>query len=114
MIVLWCWGLERAAVCDCGTPWTFLLPFFFSEGVIKLLKGLNPKKALGPDELHPRVLKELANELGSVFAHSFQQSLDTGEIPKEWLFANICPLFIYALACKLSPRVPNMRVMYVA
>ena len=21
---------ERAAVCDCGTPWTFLLPFFFS------------------------------------------------------------------------------------
>ena len=23
------WGLGRAAVCDCGTPWTFLLPFFF-------------------------------------------------------------------------------------
>ena len=21
-------GLGRAAVCDCGTPWTFLLPFF--------------------------------------------------------------------------------------
>ena len=20
------WGLGRAAVCDCGTPWTFLLP----------------------------------------------------------------------------------------
>ena len=28
------------------------------EGVTKLLKGLNPSKALGPDELHPRVLKE--------------------------------------------------------
>ena len=25
-----CWGLGRAAVCDCGTPWTFLLPFFFT------------------------------------------------------------------------------------
>ena len=23
-------GLGRAAVCDCGTPWTFLLPFFLS------------------------------------------------------------------------------------
>ena len=22
------WGLGRAAVCDCGNPWTFLLPFF--------------------------------------------------------------------------------------
>ena len=22
------WGLGRAAGCDCGTPWTFLLPFF--------------------------------------------------------------------------------------
>ena len=24
------WGLGRAAVCDCGTPWTFLLPFFLN------------------------------------------------------------------------------------
>ena len=31
-----------------------------------LLKGLNPSKALGPDEFHPGVLKELPNELGPV------------------------------------------------
>ena len=77
-----------------------------TEGVIKLLKGLNPSKALGPDELHPRVLKELANELGPVVAHLFQQSLATGEIPKEWLLANICPLFKKgdrALACYYHP-----------
>ena len=25
------WGLGRTAVCDCDTPWTFLLPFFFLD-----------------------------------------------------------------------------------
>ena len=45
------------------------------EGVTKFLKGLNPSKALGPDKLHPIVLEELAMELGPVFAHLFQQSI---------------------------------------
>ena len=63
------------------------------EGVTKLLKGLNPSKSLGPNELHPRVLKELAMELGPVFIHLFQQSIDTGEVPKEWCLAYICPRF---------------------
>ena len=60
-----------------------------NEGETKLLKGLNPSKALGPDELRPRVLRELATQLGPVFAHLFLKSLDAGEIPKEWSFANI-------------------------
>ena len=47
----------------------------------RVIKLHNPPKALGPDELHSRVLKELATELGPVFAHLFQQSIDTGEIP---------------------------------
>ena len=75
-------------------------------GVTKLLKGLNPSKALGPDELHPRVLKELASELGPMFAHLFQQSVNTGEIPKEWSLANICPLHKKgdrSLACNYRP-----------
>ena len=76
------------------------------DGVTKLLKGLNPSKDLYPDDLHPRVLKELASELGPVFAHFFQQSIDSGEIPKEWSLANICPLFKMAdrsFACKYRP-----------
>ena len=76
------------------------------EGVTKLLKGLKPSQALGPDELHPRVLKELASELGPIFAHLFQQSIDSGEIPKEWTLANISPLFKKgdrSLACNYRP-----------
>ena len=73
--------------------------------LVKLIKVLKPSKALGPDELHHRVLK-LATELVSVFAHLFQQSIDTGEIPKEWSLANICPLFKKSdrsLACNYRP-----------
>ena len=76
------------------------------DGVNKLLKGLNTSKDLGPDEVHPRVLKELATELGPAFAHLFQQSINTGEIPKEWSLANICPLFKKSdrsLACNYRP-----------
>ena len=76
------------------------------EGVTKLLKGLNPSKALGPDELHHRVLKELTTELGPIFAHLFQQSIDSGEIPKEWTHGNINPLFKKgdrSLACNYRP-----------
>ena len=75
-----------------------------NEGVTKLLKGLNPSKALGPDD--PRVIKELITELGPVFAHLFQQSLDKGEIPKEWSLANICPVYKMgdrALTCNYRP-----------
>ena len=76
------------------------------DGVINLLKGLNLSKALGPDELDHRVLKALATELGPVFAHIFQQSIDTGKIPKDWSLANICPLFKKSdrsLACNYRP-----------
>ena len=76
------------------------------ESVTKLLKGLKPSKILGPDELHPRVLKKLASEPGPVFAHLFQQSIDSGDIPKEWSLANICPLFKKtdrSLACNYRP-----------
>ena len=59
--------------------------------VTKLLKGRNLSKTMGPDELHPRILEELAAELGQVFAYLFQQSLDTGKIP--YSLANVCPLF---------------------
>ena len=78
------------------------------DGVIKLLKELNPSKALGPDELHPRALKKLATELGPLFAHLFQQSIDTGEIPKEWSLANICPFSrrVTGHLCAVIARFP--------
>ena len=84
------------------------------EGVSKLLKGLNPSKALGSDELHPRVLKELATALGPICTHLFQQSIDSGDNPKEWTLANISLLFQKgdrSLACNY--RVDNIKYLGV-
>ena len=38
------WGLGRAAVCDCGTPWTFLLPFLHTTPVVFVPCG-DPRKS---------------------------------------------------------------------
>ena len=59
------------------------------EGVVKLLQHLNPSKASGPDAIPPSALKELAVEIAPILQVIFQQSLDTGSLPSEWLNANI-------------------------
>jgi hypothetical protein len=65
-------------------------------GVRKLLEGINPNKSMGPDGVHPRVLRELASELSGMLCYLFQQSLDTGCVPSGGLQmpmpANVCPL----------------------
>ena len=63
------------------------------EDVTKLLKNLNPNKASGPDGISPRILQLAADELAPALCVIFQKSLDTGEIPKTWLQANISPIF---------------------
>jgi len=63
------------------------------EGVVKLLRELNPNKASGPDGIPSRILKLAAEEIAPVLSIIFQKSLDSGEIPSAWLRANITPLF---------------------
>ena len=54
------------------------------KDVAKLLSGLSPSKSQGPDMIHPRVLKKLANEICNVICHLFQQSLTDGVLPNDW------------------------------
>lgn len=61
-------------------------------GVCKLLKNLDLTKACGPDEIHSKVLIEIADEITTVIAHLFQQSLNNAKIPKDWSLATICPI----------------------
>ena len=54
------------------------------NGVCKLLKGLNVRKATGPDAVPTRFLHDFAVELTSIMTKLFQLSLDTGKIPDDW------------------------------
>ncbi|CAM5158115.1 unnamed protein product [Eretmochelys imbricata] len=48
---------------------------------------------MGPDELHPRVLKELAAVIAEPLAIIFENSWGTGEVPDDWKKANVVPIF---------------------
>ncbi|CAM4694885.1 unnamed protein product [Lepidochelys kempii] len=57
------------------------------------LKQLNGTKSGGPDNLHPRILKELAHEIASPLAGIFNESVNSGVVPYNWRIANIVPIF---------------------
>jgi len=63
------------------------------EKVLGKLKGLKVDKSPGPDGLHPRVLKEIAEEIVEALVVIFQQSLEAGTVPEDWEVADVTLLF---------------------
>ena len=64
-----------------------------AEGVSKLLGGLKPHKATGPDQIRPLVLRELGTEITPILQFIFQKSLTTGRLPDDWKHANVVPIY---------------------
>ena len=65
---------------------------FTEEQVLKELSKLKVDKSMGPDGIHPRILKELRGVLAKPLTELFNQSLITGVIPEDWKIANVVPL----------------------
>lgn len=63
------------------------------EEVRNRLGKLKDSKAIGPDEIHPKVLKECAGELSVPVAKLFRLSLSRAEVPLDWKKAHVCPIF---------------------
>ena len=63
------------------------------NGVYKLLSKLNIHKAMGPDQIPNIFLKKTAIHTAELLTCIFNQSISTHSLPKDWLQANINPLF---------------------
>ena len=48
---------------------------------------------MGPDGIHPRVLRELAEVLTKPLSIIYQQSWLTGEVPVDWKLGNVTPIY---------------------
>ena len=61
--------------------------------VKEYLTTLNEFKSPGWDELHLKVLKELAEELSEPLSIILLKSWEMGEVPEDWRRANVVPIF---------------------
>ena len=63
------------------------------QEVYKKLVTLKIDKSPGPDEIHPRLLKEMAEELSGPLTILFNQSIRDSELPSQWKEATIIPIY---------------------
>lgn len=48
---------------------------------------------IGPDGIHPRVLKELVEVIAKLLFTIYQQSWPTREVPDAWILADVKPIY---------------------
>ncbi|CAM5115729.1 unnamed protein product [Eretmochelys imbricata] len=68
-------------------------PSVEKEVIRDYLEKLDKQKSMGPDALHLRVLKELADVIAEPLAIIFENSWQSGEVLDNWKKANVVPIF---------------------
>ncbi|GAB0206849.1 mitochondrial enolase superfamily member 1 [Grus japonensis] len=69
------------------------LPLVEEDRVRNHLGKLEMHKSMGPDGMHPQVLRELADVIAKPLSIIFERSWRTGEVPEDWRKANVTPVF---------------------
>ena len=65
---------------------------FTTDEVKAILRTFPVGKAVGPDGISNRILRELTSELSTPLATLFNQSVHQGEVPISFKIAHVCPV----------------------
>ena len=100
--------------------------FLTVEMVRKEVTSLDVNKAIGPDELHPRMLKELVDYITVPLFIIMKKTLINGCIPTDWKLANVSPIFkkgaknlaenyrpisLTSIVCRLLEKIVKCQIM---
>ena len=123
-----CVHMHMSDLSQCADPAYSSIPdvSFSTDGILKLIKSLNINKASGPDNIPARVLTICAEEIAPILTILFTQSFNSGDLPNDWLTANITPVFkkgdksnpsnyrpisLTSLCCKLMEHILCHNIM---
>lgn len=63
------------------------------EKVHKQILKLDVNKSFGPDEIHPKLLKELADHIAEPLSVIMNKTLTEGALPEDWKLAHVTPIY---------------------